>query len=143
MMALDGVDDGAGADWKVGDWVISDMKIGQITECADSGSTTFNDGWFRVSGGFGLRNRFRPLTLRNKTIAENFEFTYKRLDEIDGHGGFNYPDISSYFTDLSIRAMDAADNETKEFFDAAERFVTEARGYKPEIDGIRLFRRSR
>lgn len=143
-MALDGIDDGAGAGWKVGDWVISDMKIGQITECADSGSTTFNDGWFQVGGGLGLRNRFRPLTLRNKTIAESFELTYKRLDEIDGHAGFNYPDISSHFTDLSIRAMDAVDDDgSKEFYDAASRFVMGAKEYKPEIDGIRLFRRSR
>ena len=126
-------------EWKVGDWVTFDMGIGQITELRDEGAASFSDGSFETSGM--LAERFRPLTLRNKNIVEGFHAWYMNLRDIDGHAGFNYPDISSYFSYLALCAMDTVDNEhAKVFYDRAQDFVRAAKSYTPEIDGVKLFR---
>lgn len=123
-------------DWKVGDWVVFDLSVGQIKELRGEGNATFSDGHYETSGR--LAPRFRPLTLLNKRIVESFDIYYNRLYEIDGHGGFNFPDISSYFSDLALRAIDAGDG--KEFHELAQKFVAEAKDHKSSIQGIRLFR---
>lgn len=127
-------------DWKVGDWVIFDLKVGQIKELRGHGCASFSDGWFETSGH--LCDRFRPLTLNNKRAVEYFDTIYGRLREIDGQAGFNYPDISRHFSDLALRAIDANVDDAKQFFDAANEFVSDARHYARVIQGLRLFRRA-
>jgi len=126
-------------EWKAGDWVVFDLKVGQIKEIRDEGGASFSDGHFETSGM--LLDRFRPLTLRNKAIVETFDTYYDRLREIDGNGGFNFPDIHGHFASLAIEAIDAPDN--KAMFDKANEFVREARDYRPTIQGVRLFRQER
>lgn len=43
-------------DWKVGDWVVFDLKVGQIMEIRGE-IQEFSDGHFRTSGR--LAGRFR------------------------------------------------------------------------------------
>lgn len=124
-------------EWKTGDWVVFEMKIGQIKELRGEGHASFSDGFCETSGK--LEDRFRPLTLRNKRIAETFDIYYRRLRGIDGEVGFNYPDISSYFSELALRAID--DENSEESYELANQFVRYARDYKPVIQGIPLFRR--
>lgn len=126
-------------NWKIGDWVIFDLLVGQIKEIRDGGCASFSDGTFETSGR--LMDRFRPLTLRNKSIVESFAIYYSRLSEIDGNAGFNFPDISRYFADLAREAIDSEDN--KAMYDKAQQFERDARDYKPMIQGIRLFRPQR
>lgn len=124
--------------WAVGDWVIFDLKIGQIKELRDDDAASFSDGFFETSGR--LTERFRPLTLRNKRVVETFSIYYERLREIDGEAGFNYPDIHLLFSRLALEAIDNEDCETP--FSKALQFVGDARSYKAGIQGVNLFRRN-
>lgn len=126
-------------DWKAGDWVTFDLSIGQIKEIRDDGCASFSDGFFETSGR--LLDKFRPLTLKNKSIVETFDIYYDRLREIDGETGFNYPDIIRYFSHLALMAIDQEDG--KEFYEKAQQFVADARQYKPVIQGVMLFRPKR
>jgi len=133
------VEDGAmsATELKVGDWVVFDMKIGQIKKLEEFDE--FSDGMFSTSGR--LADRFRPLTLRNKRIAETMDHYYRSLNEIDGERGFNYPDISRHFSQMTLNAIDGPDSE--KMFEGAQSFVRRARDYERVIDGVHLFRRSR
>lgn len=126
-------------DWKAGDWVVFDLSIGQITSEPDDGYARFSDGFCETSGK--LVERFRPLTLRNKRAVETFAIYYNRLHELDGHAGFNYPHISQYFAQLALDAMDGGEKD-KAPYDKAQEFVSEARDYKPIIQGVPLFRQN-
>jgi hypothetical protein len=121
--------------WKVGDWVTYEMRVGQITRLED-GYASFSDGFFEASGR--LQDYFRPLTLRNKAIVENFDTIYNRLREIDGEGGFNYPDIQAHFSALALSAIDNPD--AGPYQTEAEQFVRDANEYKGLIQGVKLFR---
>jgi len=123
-------------DWKVGDWVILDLSIGQITKLEGDGYATFADGMVETSGR--IADRFRPLTLTNKRIVETFDIYYDRLREIDGEAGFNYPDISRHFSDLVLMAIDQQDMNTAR--EQALQFVSDAEVYLEVIQGVRLFR---
>ncbi len=123
-------------DWKVGDWVVFDLAIGQIKEIRDGESATFSDGHCETSGR--LVERFRPLTLKSKRIVETFDIYYMRLRQIDGEADFNYPRISQYFANLALEAIDHEDN--RETYEKAQVFVREARDYKAVIQGVALFR---
>lgn len=126
-------------EWKIGDWVIFDLGIGQIKKLDEDGFAEFSDGSFCTSGR--LADRFRPLTLRNKRTVEYFDHYYNKLREINGEAGFNYPDISRYFAQLSLDAMDG-DEKDKAPYDKALQFFQDARDYKPVIDGVPLFRQN-
>lgn len=129
--------------WKVGDWCIHDLNIGQILRLPDSdgsGYAEFSDGSFSTSGR--LSDRFRPLTLQNKYIIEWFAAQYGYLHKIAGEGGFNYPDIHHHFENLAREAIDG-EPECKAPFDKATEFVRSARDYQPIIQGVALFRPAR
>lgn len=127
-------------DWKVGDWVTYKMEVGQIKRMED-GVATFSDGWCETSGR--IADGFRPRTLLNKRTVEYFDVIYKRLDQIDGHAGFNFPDICRHFSALALKAIDAGGgDEAKQYFEAANEFVNEARNYSRVIQGVSLFRRA-
>lgn len=126
-------------DVKVGDWVVFDLRVGQIKSIHDNEFPEFSDGSINTSGR--IADRCRPLTLRNKRITEAVDYYYNELRKIDGEGGFNYPDISSYFSQLALDAIDGEDHE--KMYERAIEFVRAARDYKPTIDGVRLFRRRR
>lgn len=130
--------------FKLGDWVVFGLKIGQITELDEDGMASFSDGFIQTSGRIG--GRFRELTTDNKRIAESMATYYARMRSIDGEGGFNYPDICRHFEQLSLEAIDAnrfeMPQEVKRCFDAAIEFIQDARDYKAEIQGVRLFRRA-
>lgn len=126
-----------GAPFKVGDWVIYELSVGQIKDIRDGGMATFSDGSVETSGR--TIERFRPLNLRNKRIVETMGIYYKRLREIDGEGGFNYPSIHSHFSKLARDAIDASDPH-HEAFEQAQQFVASAKSYTPTIQGVRLFR---
>lgn len=128
------------SEWAVGDWVVFDLKIGQIKEIRDAGMVEFSDGVFSTSGR--LADRFRPLTLRNKAITETFDIYYNRLHEIDGEAGFNYPHISSHFASLALMAIDGGEDEALAAHDRAVAFVRSARDHQSVIDGVPLFRPS-
>ena len=125
--------------WKVGDWVVFDLKVGQIKEINENGWQEFSDGVFTTSGGM-LQDRFRPLTLRNKVIAETFEYYRRSLDNIDGSSGFNFPDIHNYLCDLSLNAIDGDDDAVRAAYDKGRDFLRAASEYKKVIDGVLLFR---
>lgn len=122
--------------FKEGDWVVFDMKIGQIKKLDEFDE--FSDGMFSTSGR--LRDRFRPLTLRNKRIAETMDYYYNELRKIDGERRFNYPDIAWHFSQLTLDIIDGPDNEN--MFNGAQDFVRRARNYERLIDGVRLFGRA-
>lgn len=125
--------------WQVGDWCILDLSIVQILELGDgivSGLwDQVSDGTFTTSGS--LQNRFRQPTLANKAIMESIQYYYKQLENIPGNQGFNYPRISTYFEELSRKAIDG---EPKQAFTDARTFLNEAAEHKPLIHGIHLFR---
>lgn len=125
---------------KENDWVVCDRRIGQISQIREDGLARFRDGFSELSGR--ILEDCRPLTLRSKAIVETFDIYYKRLKEIDGNSGFNYPDISRYFSRLSLEAIDLKDDVNKHIYEAAQEFIRQARDYKPEIHGVRLFRRA-
>lgn len=122
--------------WKVGDWVIHDLELGQIKEIRENGCATFCDGFFETSGQ--ILDYFRPLTLRNKRIAETFDIYEKRLRDIDGETGFNYPDIHRHFCRLALEAIDGKDEKPPH--ELAQKFILAARNHTPVIQGVRLFR---
>lgn len=125
-------------EWKVGDWVIYDMGVNQIVRVDEDGNSM--EVTCGVISTFGnLKSQMRPLTIENKRIGEGMKSYYKALDNIDGHAGFNYPDIHRYFNHLALEAMDG---DREHAFEKARDFLEHARNYKPIIDGIRLFRRS-
>lgn len=126
---------------KTGDWVVFDLDVGQIKRLEEDGIAEFSDG-FCCTSGFRLAERFRPLTLRSKRIVESFDHYYMRLREIDGESGFNYPDISRYFSQLALNAIDTQESGEKDFYEKAQQFVRDAREYKPVIHGVSLFRRN-
>jgi len=125
-------------NWKVGDWVIFDLSVGQIKEIRDHNNALFSDGWFETSGR--LMDRFRPLTLRSKRIVEWFETMVDRLRQINGAAGFNWPDIRRHFSQLALDAIDDDSEGNKKFFDQANDFIQQAKEYKPTIYGVKLFR---
>jgi hypothetical protein len=121
--------------WKADDWAVFDLRIVQIRKLTPY--IEVSDGSFTTSGN--LVDRLRPLTLRNKATIEWFDWHYRELRKIRGERGFNYPDISRYFANLSLDAMDGAEDD-KTAFDAASNFVREAQDHKPVIGGVQLFR---
>lgn len=121
--------------WKVGDWAIFDRNIVQIKKTGEYYEVS--DGSFTTSGN--LSDRLRPLTLRNKATAEWFDWHYDELRKMRGSGGFNYPDISRYFTDMMLQAIDGPEKDRAPF-DEAQEFLKQARDYVPVISGIQLFR---
>ena len=123
--------------WKEGDWAINGRDIVQIKKIDDEGWMDVSDGSFATYGRLG--DRLRPLTLRNKRLAEYFEYYYKELRNIRGEGGFNYPDINRYFNELTLSAIDDEKN-VQEYCNKASNFVEEAKNYKPVIDNVHLFR---
>lgn len=125
-------------DFKAGDWVIYGLSVGQIKDLREDGIAVFSDGFCETSG-HRLADGFRPLTLKNKNIVETFDIYYGRLREIDGEAGFNYPDISRYFSHLVLEAIDAGD--AAKSCELAQEFVKDARDYKNPIQGVPLFRR--
>lgn len=116
-------------EFQVGDWVVFDLRVGQITEPGDW--QEFSDGTISTSGR--LIDRFRPLTLRNKAITETFDYWYRELGKIDGEQGFNYPRISQHFWALALEAIDSEDASVAN--QKARDFVDAARHYEPEIPG--------
>lgn len=130
-------------DWKVGDWCIFDLRIGQIKRLGteDEGYDEFSDGSIGTSGR--LADRFRPLTLRNKCTVEYFDYYYDKLRELNGEAGFNYPDISRHFNQLALDAIDEGEDGKQEIpREKAQQFFQEARDYKPVIQGVPLFRQN-
>jgi hypothetical protein len=130
--------------WKVGDWCVYEMEVGQITRM-EGGITEFSTGMF-TSAGVGITENLRPLTLRNKALAEKFAYYYAELSKIDGEGGFNYPRIHEHFARLTRAAIDdvSAKGEMAEHaVERAQAFVRGARDYVPVIDGVALFRPKR
>jgi len=123
--------------WMVGDWAVFEREIVQIEEIRESGACSVSDGSFSTHGM--LLDRLRPLTLRNKRIAEWFAWHYRELKKIRGERGFNYPDISRHFNKLALRAIDGPDTD-KSSFEEAQEFIREARNYTTDIQGVQLFR---
>jgi len=123
--------------WRAGDWAVFDRDIVQIKEIREGGWCSVSEGSFETSGR--LLNRLRPLTLRNKRTIEWFDYFYRELRKINGEGGFNYPDISRYFSKQALRAMDGSETD-KGPYDETQEFVRQARDYVPVIQGVTLFR---
>src|SRR5262245_39593217 len=91
--------------FKEGDWVVLDLKIGQIKRLdEEEGTACVSDGFAENSGR--VLDRLRPLTLRNKRIADTFQIYYNRLHEINGYSGFNWSEIYSYFAELARHSID-------------------------------------
>jgi hypothetical protein len=126
-------------EFKVGDWVIYGLSIGQIKAIHQDEWYMFADGHIESSGMNA--DRFRPLTLSNKRIVDIFDIYYNRLRDIPGEAGFNYPAISQYFEKLALEAIDTPGSN--EPFVKAQSFVQDARDYKALIQGVLLFRPKR
>ena len=101
---------------------------------------SFSNGATQISGQ--LFDRLRPLTLRNKSIVEDFARYYADLRQIDGQSGFNYPDIHAHFSSLALAAIDNPESVHGPY-ERAREFIQDAKCYKPIIHGIRLFREGR
>lgn len=92
---------------QVGDWMIFDLAVSQIKELRhDDGYAVVADAFTQTSGK--IATRLRSLTLKSLRCAQLFESQYRRLKEIDGAAGFNYPDISEYFSALCLDTIDSA-----------------------------------
>lgn len=130
----------AGREWKVGDWVVFDLNIAQITKLEPYQEVS--DGSASTSGR--LSDRFRPLTLTNKSIMEYFGYYYRELRKIRGEHGFNYPAISRYFCELSLESIDCGDDHEaqRKIHEKAPAFLRMAQEYTPIIDNVHLFRQS-
>jgi len=124
-------------EWKVGDWAVFDLNIVQIKEIRGGGSCSVSDGSFETSGM--LLDRLRPLTLQNKRTIEWFDWHYGELRQMRGQTGFNYPDISRFFCDLSRQAIDGPEDDRAPF-EKAQEFVRGALDMVPVIHGVHLFR---
>jgi len=124
-------------NWKVGDWAVFERDIVQIKAIREGGGCSVSDGTGEITGD--LLERLRPLTLSNKRIIEYFAYYYSDLSKIVGERGFNYPDISRYFNNLVLAAIDGAD-DNKVPFESAQDFVRKARDHVPVIHGVALFR---
>lgn len=122
--------------FNTGDWCIYDLEIVQIM--ATEPYVEYSTGFIR--GGNATRGNLRPLTLQNKVIIESMDSYYERLRDMDGSVGFNSPDISRYFADLSRTAIDGDKKQSEAAFEKAQAFVRAARDYQKIIDGIALFR---
>lgn len=123
--------------WKVGDWAVFERGIVQIKEIREGGGCEVSDGSFSTFGR--LMDRLRPLTLRNKRTVEWFAYYYRELNKISGERGFNYPDISRYFSNQALRAMDG-DEKDRAPFDEVLKFIRQAREHTSIIHGVSLFR---
>lgn len=121
------------------DWVVCGLSIGQISQIRENGLARFRDGFSELGGR--ILDSCRPLTVRNKAIVETFEIYYKRLKEIDGNSGFNYPDINRHFSLLALSCIDNPEADGK-FFEQGQEFIREARYYTRVIQGVNLFRRA-
>lgn len=129
--------------FKVGDWAIHRMGIGQIVRVDEKGNVReFTDGSFSTSSS---RLNVRPLTLRNKRMAETFKYYEDEIRKMPGENALNWPDISAYLAGLCLEAMDTSQPEG-ELNDAVKRgqdFVNAVRDQLrqvDEVDGIRLFK---
>lgn len=125
----------------IGDWVVFDLKIGQIKELYTENPSmgSFTDGVTTTSGH--IVQRWRPLTLRSKVITEDFRTLYNKLYLIDGNAGFNYPDISAHFWRVALDTIDAdLAAYTRDAYERMQNFVDLAEQYSPVIQGVQLFR---
>ena len=123
--------------FKAGDWVVFDLKVGQLKEVGTCDSGEFSDGFICCHGR--ILDRCRELTLRNKATVEAFEIYYQRLREIDGEAGFNWPRIHDHFAQMALKAIDDPEHATN-VHDMALEFVKEARNYTLVIQGVPLFK---
>lgn len=132
-------------EYKVGDWVIHDYKIHQVTAAENGKVQELSTGFIRCSGN---DLEVRPLTLKNKVYAERFESYYRDLGDVTGANALNWPDINRYFAELCFKAIDDKtnykDGEVNKFLLEGQDFVRKTidalRGVD-SVNGVRLFRR--
>src|ERR1035437_10935672 len=129
--------------YKVGDWVIHRLDIGQVIKLnADGTVREFSDGAFSSSSN---DLNVRPLTLRNKRMAEVFKYYEKEIRSLPVEKALNWPDIHGHLVGLAYQAMDTTqrDGETNAAVLRGQEFVQKVRDQLrnvDEVDGIRLFR---
>lgn len=121
---------------KKGDWCIYGLDIVQIVETEPY--IEYSTGIIR--GGNATRAHIRPLTLQSKVIVEGMEHYYEMLRDMDGNAGFNFPDISSYFAELALEAIDGDTEAAQSAWKKAQDFISAAKDYEKVIAGVRLFR---
>ena len=133
---------------KVGDWVVFDYEIGQVTEMDGDRVTEIKDGMFCRCG---RDLTCFPLTLLRKNIAENFESVRKRIDSEAGSLNLNWPELHGYMCELAAEGYELAGDpelpknglesvfaRLKEF---ESRTLDAVRGSRATtVEGIRLFR---
>lgn len=128
----------------VGDWVIHGYEIAQITKMEDSRVREVSTGSFSTSS---TDLEVRPLTLRSKRLAENFEYFYNELNDLEGSRSLNWPDIHRYFSSLTINAIDDTtkytEGQTNKYVKEAQDFFIKVRDKLQGVDsvnGIDLFK---
>lgn len=134
--------------YQVGDWVIHNFEIKQVTRTEKGIVREVSCGSFSTSSS-SLDDYIRPLTLKSKRYAESIAYSYKRLRELPGSNSLNWPDINRYFSELCLLAIDNAkpkyhEGEINEYLLKAEDFVMKAKEQienVSSVNGVSLFRR--
>ena len=128
--------------FELGDWVIHDYKIAQITRIENDEVCEVKDGTICVSSS---RLDCRPLNLRNKAIAESIEFYRSEINKTPGSHGLNWPDIHNYLVQKCYELIDAkTKQESDNLWQKVGEFTNKVK-YKLQenniIDGVRVLGR--
>lgn len=130
----------------VGDFGFFEFKLCQIKEMDEMKITSVSDGSF-VTGSYYLSDRWFPLSLKNITISDYFEYYNRKLHESKFHQILNYPDIHRYIVDVWVDACNAKTNTSiieyedklKKFFDETIELCESAK--KLSVNGVRVIGR--
>lgn len=121
-------------EWKLGDWCIFSYRICQITGMSEGQVTSVSDGRNSMRGT-SLNKRCVPLTLENKSFAEDYQAAVRETDDWSSLEFLNHAGIRDHLVSLFDAACRKAGGEArKDALTRAQRFISEA---KVRVDQLR------
>ena len=108
-----------------GDWVFFEHELMLVEEAKDegAGSCTLSSGTFSV-GCHNAAERCRPLTKRQKQIADGYHAVRMELHRADGSRHINFPDVCRWIENewLSASKDESDEKRISEHFDRLYEF---------------------